>query len=101
MVAVQVKYTVQPGFVEENKANIHRVMDAIKSKPIDGMLYSTYTIDDGNTFVHINMAKDQQTLSSLNNVPEFTEFRMALKASNPVSPPNQTDLNPVGAGFEL
>ncbi len=101
MQAVKVQYTVKPEYVEQNKANIRKVMDALKANPIEGMLYSTFTIEDGQTFVHINMAKDGETMSKLNNVVEFQDFRKALKASGPVSPPNQTDLTPVAAGFEL
>lgn len=102
MKAVKVQYTVQPEYVEENKKNIQKVMDALKADPIDGMQYSSYTDgDDPNTFVHINMAKDAETMSRLNDVKEFTEFRMALKASQPVSPPKQTSLDLVSAGFDI
>ncbi len=101
MKAVQVQYTVQPEYVEKNKDNIQKVMEALKANPIAGMLYSSYILDDEQTFVHINIAKDSETMSKLNDLPEFKEFRMGLKASNPVSPPKPTNLNSVGAGFEL
>ncbi|WP_411030133.1 hypothetical protein [Spongiimicrobium sp. 3-5] len=102
MEAVKVQYTVKPGYVEENKRNINKVMDALMANPIPGMLYSSYTdTDDPNTFVHINMAKDGETMARLNDVKEFGEFRSALKASGPVSPPKQTKLNLVGSGFKL
>ena len=102
MKAVKVQYTVKPEYVDQNKANIQRVMDALKAHPIEGMLYSSYTLDeDGQTFVHINIARDGATLSKLNEVAEFQVFRSALKGSQPVSPPHRTDLNLVGAGFDL
>jgi len=102
MKAVKVQYTVQPEYVEENKANIRKVMDALKANPIDGMLYSSYTLEeDEATFVHINISRDAETLSRLNELAEFNEFRMALKASSPVAPPKQTNLAPVAAGFEI
>ncbi|MGI9542368.1 MAG: hypothetical protein ACR2MX_03860 [Cyclobacteriaceae bacterium] len=101
MKAVQVQYTVKPEYAEQNKANIRKVMEAIKANPIEGMHYASFTLEDGQTFVHINMAKDGETLSKLSNVPEFNEFRAALKASQPLSPPKSIDLNLVGAGFEL
>lgn len=101
MKAVQVRYTVKPEYVEQNKANIRKVMDALRANPIEGMLYSTYTLEDGQTFVHINIARDGETLSKVNNFQEFKEFRTALKASTPISSPNQTELTPVAAGFEL
>jgi hypothetical protein len=92
---------VQPSFVEQNKANIRRVMDAIREKPIDGMLYSSFTLEDGNTFVHINMARDDETMSRLREVPEFQQFQAALRDSKPPVPPKATDLHAVGAAFVL
>lgn len=101
MKAVRVKYTVKPEYVETNKANIRKVMDALKSNPIEGMQYASFTLDDGETFVHINMAEDQATLDKLQEVEAFNEFRTQLKASGPVSPPQSENLNLVAAGFEL
>jgi len=101
MKAVKVQYVVKPEYAEQNKANIRRVMDALRNSPIAGMLYSTFILDDGQTFVHFNIARDGETMAKLNSLTEFQEFRSALKASDPVSPPTQTNLNPVGTGFEL
>ena len=95
------QYTVKPEYVAQNKANIQKVMDALKSNPIAGMQYASFTLDDGQTFVHINMANDQETMDRLQEVEVFNEFRMALKASGPLSPPKSENLNLVGAGFEL
>ena len=101
MKAVKVQYTVKPEYVQQNKANIARVMKAIKAQPIDGLLYSSYTLDDGQSFVHINIARDAETFAKLSEVPEFNEFRKALKESEPVSPPVSENLNLVAAGFDL
>lgn len=101
MNAVKVQYKVQEGYVEQNKANIRKVMERLKSDPIDGMMYSTYTLEDGQTFVHINIGKDEATIARLNEVEEFTDFRKALKASQPIEPPKATKLKLVGAGFDL
>lgn len=101
MKAVQVKYTVKPEYAEQNKSNIRKVMDRLKAQPIEGMFYSSHTLEDGQTFVHINIARDQETLSKLGEVEEFNQFRAALKASGPLNPPQSTQLNPVAAGFEV
>jgi len=101
MKAVKVQYTVKPEYVEQNKANIRKVMEVIKANPIVGMQYASFTLDDGQTFVHINMAKDQETMSRLTEVQEFEDFRMALKASEPLSPPKSENLDLVAAGFEI
>ncbi len=101
MKAVKVQYTVKPEYAEQNKVNIQKVMDVLKSNPIEGMLYSSYTLEDGQTFVHINIAKDDATIAKLNEVQEFNDFRKALKESEPISSPESTNLNPVAAGFNL
>lgn len=102
MKAVKVQYTVKPEYVEQNKRNIQRAMDAIKANPIEGMYYSSYTDKDNpNTFIHINMAKDAGTMGKLEVVKEFNEFRKALMESGPVDPPQLTTLDYVGAGFEM
>lgn len=102
MQAVKVQYTVKSGYVEENKQNIRKVMEALKVSPIEGMQYASFTDKENpNTFIHINMARDGETMAKLNDVKAFTEFRMALKASQPLSPPKQTKLDLVGAGFDL
>lgn len=101
MKAVKVEYTVQPEYAAQNKLNIQRVMDRLRTDPIEGMLYSSYTLDDGQSFVHINMAKDEETMALLSTVEEFNEFRSALKASHPISPPKSSNLNLVAAGFQI
>ena len=101
MKAVKVQYTVKPEYVEQNKVNIRKVMETLRANPIEGMQYASFTLDDGQTFVHINMANDQETLDKLQEVEVFNEFRIALKASGPLSPPNSENLNLVDAGFEL
>ncbi len=101
MKAVRVRYRVQAEYVEQNKSNIRKVMDALRQNPIEGMHYASFTLDDEQTFIHINMAKDQDTLSKLQEVDEFNRFREALKASNPISPPQSENLNLVAAAFDL
>ena len=101
MKAVKVQYTVKPEYVDQNRANIRNVMQALRSKPIPGMRYASFTLDDGQTFVHINMAKDQDTMDKLGELKEFGEFREALKASGPISPPASENLNLVDAGFDV
>lgn len=100
MIAVKVEYTVKADFVEENKANISKVMEALKKQPIDGMFYSSQTVDESPaTFIHINMAKSPEIMGQLNALPEFKAFQSALKASEPVVAPKATKLTVVGKGF--
>lgn len=54
MKAVRVQYTVQEGFVEQNKSNIAAVMQDLRDNPIDGMNYSSYYLGEGK-FMHLNV----------------------------------------------
>ena len=101
MQAVKVEYTVRPEYVEQNKANIGKVMDYLRENPIEGMQYSTFIKEDGQSFVHINMARSGEIISKLNDVEAFQNFRKGLKGSQPLSSPSATKLTFVGAGFEI
>lgn len=101
MKAIKVQYTVKPEYVDQNKANIKKVMDKLKENPIEGMQYSSFTLEDSQTFVHINMAKDGETMSKLNDLQEFNDFRKALKESGLIKAPESTTLELVEAGFAL
>lgn len=99
MDAVMVQYTVRPEFAETNRANIRRVMERLRVRPIEGMYYSAHVLEDGRSFVHFNVAEDRDTLEKLQELEEFREFRAALLASDPPVPPRPTKLDPVAAGF--
>lgn len=102
MKAVIVRYKVQSDYIEQNKQNIQRVEAALLTSPIEGMMYSAYNLeDDPQSFVHINISREGETMSKLNEVPEFQAFRKGLKASNPISPPNAIKLVNVASGFVL
>lgn len=101
MKGAKVEYTVQPEFAEQNAQNIRRVMEALRANPVEGMRYMAFTKDDGHSFVHINVARDAETLLKVAELQEFKDFQAALKASKPVAPPSPTSLDLVGAGFDL
>ena len=101
MNAVKVEYKVRPEFVEQNKVNIQRVMDALLQNPIAGLKYVAFTLDDNQTFVHLNISRDESTLSQFTSLEEFQSFQKALRESEPISPPAPVPLNLVGAGFEI
>lgn len=101
MKSVKVQYTVIPEFVEQNKSNIKAVMNYLRENPIEGMYYSCCQLEDSNSFMHINIARDEETMSKLNDVEAFGKFRMELKASQPINPPKSENLNLVGSSWEI
>lgn len=102
MRAIKVQYTVKSNFVEENKRNIRKVMAILTANPIKGMQYSSFTSEENpNTFIHFNMAIDDDTMGKINGLQEFKDFQQALKKSQPIAPPKATKLQLVGSGFIL
>jgi hypothetical protein len=99
MKAVKVEYQVKPEFIEQNKANIQKVMNAMRSKKINNMLYSSYYLGDGK-FMHHNITTASD-FSELTNVAEFKEFQQALKDSNPIIKPASSDLEVVGLSKDV
>jgi len=101
MKSVRVQYTVKPSYADTNKANIGKVMDALKTNPIDGLIYLACTLDDGETFIHTVVARDETAQKQLTDLAEFKSFQSALKESEPVSPPSPENMNLVGASFDI
>jgi hypothetical protein len=99
MKAVRVQYTIKPEYVEQNKRNIEAVMKDLRENPIDGMFYSTFQLQDQLTFMHVNFARDGETMAKLNALESFTKFRMELMASQPTAQPKSEDMGYVGASF--
>jgi len=101
MKAVKVQYTVQTKFIEQNKKNIQAVMEAIKANPIEGMYYSTFQLEDKNTFIHINFTKDEASMQKLGDIAEFNYFRKSLKESSLINPPQQANITFIGSSWEI
>ena len=101
MEAIKVQYTVRPEFVEENKANIQRVMDRLRAEPIEGIRYASFTLDDGNTFVHLNFFNNLPVLAEFQEMKELKAFLRGLKESEPLVPPKAERMDLVGAGFDF
>ena len=51
--------------------------------------------------MHLNVCKDQETLSQLRQRDNFKNFREGLKASGPESPPQSEGLEYVGSSIDF
>ena len=98
---IKVEYTVQPEYVETNKANIRKVMADLRSKNVSGFKYFSQLAEDGVTFMHIAIKENADVINPLNEMESFNAFRGALKASSPVAPPKSTKHTLVGSGHDL
>ncbi|KAA3658159.1 MAG: hypothetical protein DWQ04_25990 [Chloroflexi bacterium] len=101
MNAVKVQYTVKEEFVETNKQNIARVMQALRELNNPDIKYSTFLLDDGKTFVHIAMRANEAANEILPNMEAFKEFQQQLRASQPELPPKAENLTLVATGWDI
>jgi len=100
MKVTRVQYTVQDGYVEANKRNIQQVMADLRQLNNPGIKYSSYQLEDGNTFMHFAVFPDEETSQILNNLESFNKFRKELKESNPESPPKAENLTMVASAYD-
>jgi hypothetical protein len=96
---VKVEYQVSPDYVETNKQNILKVMDALKAKNITSFRYSSHYLGEGK-FVHLNITKGED-FAELTELQEFKNFQAALKASQPIIPPKPIDMELVGSNMDI
>jgi hypothetical protein len=100
MRAVKVEYTVKPEYVDINKANIQKVMDELRGMEDTGILYSTYIKEDGVSFVHFSIHKDEENI--IPSLPAFKIFSTQLKAQGLAGEvPKALKLEMVAKSFDL
>ena len=103
MKITRIQYTVPSGFAEQNKQNIAGVMQELRSLNHPGIRYSSYVLDDGKSFMHFVIYKDDDEAGKnvISNLQSFKHFQSELKASNPEIPPKFEDLTLVGSSYEF
>src|ERR1700751_2385961 len=101
MKAARIQYTVQPGFVEQNKQNIAKVMEELRAANQPGLRYSAYLLEDGKTFMHFVMYNDEKSETVIPSLASFKHFQSELMGSNPESKPKLENLTMVGSSYEI
>jgi len=101
MKAVRVQYTVKKEFVEQNQSNIRKVMSDLKAMNNSGIKYSSFILEDGQTFMHFAMYPDDVTGQIVSELPAFVKFRTELKDSIPEVPPKAENLELVGSAYDI
>ncbi|MGN7864960.1 hypothetical protein [Chryseobacterium sp. 22458] len=75
MINVIVTYTVNPGFVSSNKANIQKFLEDFKKLDPSTFEYKVFVKEDGVTFVHYSNYINEEVQHEVLNVPSFKEFQ--------------------------
>ena len=73
MKLIRVQYTIKPEFVENNKKNISAVMDEIKSIGDNDVKYIASQHEDGNTFMHVVIYKNEEAENLPASLDSFKE----------------------------
>lgn len=101
MKATRIQYTVQPDFAEKNKQNIAKVMQELRLLNHPGLRYSAYVLDDGKTFMHFVVFRDEEATRVIPNLESFKYFQSELMASSPEIPPRFENLAFVGSSYDF
>ena len=75
MISVIVTYKIKKEFVERNKFNIEKFITDFKKLDSSEFQYNVFTKEDGLTFVHHSLYKNERIQKDLLNVPSFLEFQ--------------------------
>lgn len=75
MISVIVTYKIKEEFVEQNKANIAKFIKDFEKLETSEFQYNVFTKQDGLTFVHHSLYKNEPIQKELLNVPSFLEFQ--------------------------
>lgn len=75
MISAIVTYKIKAEFVERNKANIEKFIKDFEELDSSEFQYNVFTKQDGLTFVHHSIYKNERIQKDLLSVPSFMEFQ--------------------------
>ncbi len=101
MKIIRVQYKVKPEYVVHNQENIKAVMADLRKLNNPNIKYTSFLLDDGQTFMHFAMYPDEATSQILNGVESFNKFRQELKASEPIEPPVSVNMSMVASAYDI
>lgn len=76
-----VQYTTTAAFSPVNQANIARIVKELKELNHPGIMYSTWLLPDGKTFMHFDQFANEEAHQALISLASFKRFDEELWAS--------------------
>lgn len=101
MKIVQVTYTVQAAYAEQNVANIQTVMNDLRPLNHAGIHYTVCLGPDGKTFIHTAFFQSDVDQKVLLELPSFKRFQEQLKNSGPETPPHSVLLALIDSSVDI
>lgn len=87
MISVIVTYTIKEKFLEQNKENIRKFYQEFQALDSSKFQYNVFIKDDGFTFVHHSVYKNEEIQKKLLNLPAFLEFQKQRDNSGLIEQP--------------
>lgn len=78
MTKVHIRYTVRPDEVSENIALLRAFFDELEAVRSPGLIYETYLLEDGITFVH--MVDSATNAEPFGDLPTYRRYRDTIQA---------------------
>lgn len=91
MKTVLVRYQTHADKATENEALIHAVFDELRASAPTGLRYTTFTLADGVSFVHLATIDTADGSNPLVSLDSFKRFQLGLP-ERCAEPPVATDL---------
>ncbi len=82
MKIVRVQYTTTPDYVDTNKKNIRKIIEELEKIKHPGIMYRSYLLQDGKTFMHLDQFENEEAHQFLQSLESFKKFSSELLASN-------------------
>jgi heme-degrading monooxygenase HmoA len=101
MISVKVTYRVRPDFVKSNEENIKTFMKDFRKLDSRLFQYAAFLLEDGTTFVHHSIYKDEEIQKTVLNVDSFKRFQKLRDESNLVGEPKIEIANVIDATIHI
>jgi squalene cyclase len=101
MTITHATYVVKATYAAQNKSNIKRVIEDIRSLHRTDLQYSVFVQNDGKTFIHMLFCANEEAGKIFGALESFKAFQAALAESQPEVLPSVTDPSLVGSTLDF
>ena len=101
MISVKVTYTVKSEFVLKNQENINSFMEDFRKLNSNDFRYIAYVGDDGKTFIHLSMYKNEEIQKQVLDIESFKLFQQQRDESGLEGSHNVEMMKLVASSFDI
>lgn len=101
MIIVKVTYTVKSEFVLKNQENINSFMKDFRKINSTDFRYTAYVGDDGKTFMHLSIYKNEEIQKQVLAIESFKSFQQQRDESGLEGPHKVEMMKLVASSFDI